>query len=99
MNQSIYVNANGKRDQNASKKFDDTLIVMMDSRAILLSSLSDINKIIGQIREYMVDTMKIAIVKHGIIHPKSKSIKINQEYILTPISPMLWDDLNKLGRK
>eukprot|EP01084_Bolivina_argentea_P288861 495864_1 len=99
VNKQIYVNSKGKKDENASKKFDDTLIDVMECRAVLFSLLSEVNKFIGYSEEYMINTLKIAEYKHGTIHPKSKSIKIKTEFIMTPISPMLWTDCNNINSK
>eukprot|EP01084_Bolivina_argentea_P127924 226199_1 len=84
------------KDSNHSKKFDDTLIDIHESKAILLSLLSEVNRYIGKMQEYMIHTLKIAYLKHGNIHPKSKSIKINNETKLTPISPTIWKDCNDI---
>eukprot|EP01084_Bolivina_argentea_P127923 226197_1 len=84
------------KDSNHSKKFDDTLIDIHESKAILLSLLAEVNRYIGKMKEYMIHTLQIAYVKHGNIHPKSKSIKINNETKLTPISPTIWKDCNDI---
>ncbi len=91
VNKNIYVNSKGKKDTNASKKFDDTLIDIQEAKAVLLILLGEINRFISKLIKYYNDTLQITYVKHGSLRPKTKSLKIKNDIVITEIAPTLWN--------